>query len=232
MRWLLVMVVAACNGAITPPPAPLGAPPPVALGAPLAIPGEGMVFAVGFRGLEVGRVQVAVGRAGWVETRPAIIVRSRGETSGLLALIGELTWEMATTIDLEDGTPLRVVEDSHLVFRGKPEDHHRDRTTPEAHSIHSAATGLRGWRSTVGQRVRFEMRIDAAHLDVDLRDAGRELLASAGKPAVRYEGVARSKFPFKLWISDDAARVPLLLRASTKWGAVTVELIEYVAPRD
>jgi hypothetical protein len=33
-----------------------------------------------------------------------------------------------------------------------------------------------------------------------------------------------------VWISDDAARVPLRMRAATKWGAVSADLIDYVAP--
>jgi hypothetical protein len=72
----------------------------------------------------------------------------------------------------------------------------------------------------------------SGHLPLQFQESAHEFLDRAGQPAVRYDGVARGKFPFKIWISDDTARVPLRMETSTKWGAVVVELVEYNAPRD
>ena len=190
-----------------------------------------MVFELTFRGLRAARVQVAVGQPGWVDGKPSIIVKSHGETDGLVALIGELDWTLATTMHLVDGTPLLVEEDAIVKFRGKTETN-RERSTDARHTIHSSVCVLRGWRSTPGQEGSLVMRVDQAHIDLRFHEAARELLDSAGKPAVRYDGVARGKFPFKIWISDDTARVPLRLETSTKWGDVAIELVEYNAPRD
>lgn len=228
MRGLLVVLLAGCTAVGAAPP-----PPPVPavlhpLGRPLAIPGEGMLYEVTFRGLRVGRVQVGVGEPGWFEGRRAIIVESRGVTDGIVALLGELDWQLATTIDLERGRPLLTIEEAHLTFRGKTRTE-RSRSTRDVHSIHSAAAALRGWRSAPGQHARLAVRIDAAHLELALHEAGRDLL---DQPAVRYEGVARGKYPFTIWISDDTARVPLRLRTSTRWGGIGVDLVEYTAPRD
>jgi hypothetical protein len=233
MHGLLVVLLAGCAGvaAAPPPPAPTAAPIQHPLGAPLAIAGESMEFELTFRGMRVARVQVAIGQPGWVEGRPSIIIKSHGETDGLIALIGGLDWTLATTMDLERGTPLLVVEDAIVTFRGKTETNH-ERSTDPRHSIHSAVCVLRGWRSMPGQHASLEMRIDQAHLPLQFQESAREFLDSAGKPAVRYDGVARGKFPFKIWISDDTARVPLRMETSTKWGAVVVELVEYNAPRD
>ena len=230
MRGLLVFLVGCTGVAAAPAPAPTAAVQHP-LGAPLAIPGESMIYEIAFRGLRVARVQVAVGKPGWFDGRPAIIVKSRGETDGIIALLGDLDWELTTTIDLEQGTPLETTEHAVITFRGKTETNDSTRRGG-AHSVHSAATAMRGWRSVVGQRGDFDMRIDAATLDIAITDSAREFLDSAGKPAVRYDGVARGKFPFKVWLSDDAARVPLALRTATKWGAVAVDLVEYNAPRD
>ena len=80
MRGLLPMVFVGCAGvAAAPPPAPAPAQNP--LGPPLAIAGESMIYEVTFRGLQFARVQVAVGKPGWTDGRPAIIVKSRGEIS-------------------------------------------------------------------------------------------------------------------------------------------------------
>lgn len=225
--WLM-----ACAGvAAAPPPAPAAQAPAIAtLTTPLAIPGESMVYEISFRGMRAARVQVAVGQPGWIEGRPSIIVKSRGETEGLIALIGELDWQLETTIDLERGTPLLTVEDAKVTFRGETEDHH-ERSTDSVHSIHSAVIALRGWRALANQQAQMEVQIADARLDVSLREGVHEML-DTGRPAVRYDGIARSRFPFKMWISDDLARVPLRMHTSTKWGSVAVELAEYNAPRD
>jgi hypothetical protein len=232
VHGLLVVLLAGCAGvaAAPAPPAPT-LPAVVTLGAPLAIAGESMIYEITFRGLRVARVQVAVGQAGWTDGHPSIIVKSHGETDGLIALLGELDWTLSTTMDLVRGVPLLVEEDAIVTFRGKTKTHH-DRSTSPTHSIHSAVCALRGWRSLQTQQAEVEMRIDDTELDIKLQDAAREFLESAGKPAVRYDGVASEEFPFKMWISDDLARVPLRVETSTKWGAVTVELVEYNAPRD
>ncbi|MDQ3340086.1 MAG: DUF3108 domain-containing protein [Myxococcota bacterium] len=231
MHGLLVVLLAGCAGVAAAPPPPAPAPVQHLLGAPLAIAGESMVFELTFRGMHAARVQVAVGQPGWVDGRPSIIVKSHGETDGLIALIGGLDWTLATTMDLERGTPLLVVEDAIVTFGGKTETNH-ERSTDPRHSIHSAVCVLRGWRSKPGQQASLVMRIDRAQLDLQIQESAHEFLDGVGKPAVRYEGVARGKFPFKIWISDDTARVPLRMETSTKWGAVAVELVEYNAPRD
>jgi hypothetical protein len=198
------------------------------LGTPLVVPGETMVFEISFRGLRVARVQVAVGQPGWVGGRRAIIVKSHGETDGLVAMLGGLDWLLETTIDLERGTPIESREHATITFRGKTEnsDEHR---TDDTHTIHSAVTALRGWRSSPDQHGQIELRIADARISLDVHEAGRDFI---DKPAVRYEGVARGKFPFKIWLSDDTARVPLRMQTSTKWGAIAIELVEYTAPRD
>jgi hypothetical protein len=229
MHGLLVVLLVGCAGvAAAPPPAP---PAVVPLGTPHGIPGESMVYELTFRGMPVGRVRVAVGQPGWVNGRPSIIVKSHGETDGVAAMIGELDWQLETTIDLERGIPLLTIEDAVITFRGETEKEHQ-RSTDAIHSIHSAASVIRGWRSAPNQQATFEMRIADAELSIQIHEAAREFLDSAGKPAVRYDGIVRRKYSYQLWISDDAARVPLRLQTATKWGDVSIDLVEYNAPRD
>src|SRR5688572_10708036 len=108
MRGLVVIVLVGCAGASAqsaqpaPSAQPLVAPVPAVVGleTPLAFAEEAMSYAIRFRGFQVARVQVAVGKPGWFEGRPAIIVKARGATDGVVALIGDIEWELATTIDL------------------------------------------------------------------------------------------------------------------------------------
>ena len=204
---------------------------PVVLDKPLAFADEAMAYAISFRTVHVARVQVAVGKPGWFEGHPAIILKARGATDGVLALLGSIDWQLETTIDLQNGDALHMKEDATATIAGETNVVHRD-FDPIKHTVLSAATVLRGWHSTPNQRAQFDLRIDGADLDIDIHEAAREFLGAQQKPTVRYEGTAAAESPFQLWISDDIARVPLALHASTKWGTIDMSLVDYDAPRD
>jgi hypothetical protein len=212
-------------------PAAVAPPAEVALDKPLAFADETMAYAISFRTVHVARVQVAVGKPGWFEGRPAIIVKARGATDGVLSLIGTINWQLETTIDLENGSPLHMKEEATATVAGETNEVHRDHA-PSEHTVLSAATVLRGWRSMPNQQAKLDLRIDAADIDVEIHEVAHEFLEAQAKPAVRYAGTARSSSPFQLWISDDIARVPLALHAATEWGSIDMELVDYDAPRD
>ena len=232
MRCLWLLVATGCSGL----PAPTTSATTVHLeGKPLAVPGETMEFRVTLRGIAIGLVQTAVGKPGWVDGRRAIIVRSHGKTDGVLSLIGDLAWDLTTTIDLERGAPIDDHEESWLAFR---DDHEHERTdhTWDAddrhHDIHSAVTAVRGWQAEVGQRAELDVAIAGARLRAGLWRAGSGYLASAKQPAVRYDGSVRDRFHFVAWLSDDAARVPLRLETESELGGIAVELVDYRVPAD
>jgi hypothetical protein len=237
MRSAAVAVIAVglagCAQGLTKSPKPDGPPTSELAGQTFGVPGEAMEFQVALRGVTVGRVVVSVGKPGFVDGRRAIIVRSRGTSAGFLSLISDLRWELTTTLDLDTGLPIHEIEESWLQIKGEPEHHRDERTWGErGYNLHAAAGALRGWQSRAGQRATFDVTIDHNQLDVELWESARELLASAQEPAVRYDGIVRGKYHFAVWISDDEARVPLLLRTDTKWGAVAVELVRYDPPID
>ena len=235
MRWvLLVLPTFGCTLAT-----PLAEAPRSVTVEPstptYGVPGESIEYRCKLRGLTVATVQVAVGQLGWVDGRQAIIIRSHGYSDGLLSTITDFTWELTTTLAPDTGYPIRDSEQARLVFNGHEErtDRQRDWTDSDhLHDLHSAAGVLRGWAAEPGRHVSFEVVIDEAQIAIELWQAGREYLPAAHAPAVRYEGMARGKYHFAIWVSDDKARVPLLVRTDTKWGAVTVELVDYQAPPD
>lgn len=198
-----------------------------------AVPGESLEYRVALRGMTVGNVVVAVGEAGIVDERPAIIVRSRGTSGGVLSILSELRWELKTVIGLDDGSPISEEEITDATFAGKHEHDDQSRTWEAGDrelNIHAAAGALRAWRSKPGEKLAFDVSIAGAHLPVALTDAGREYLAAAKLPAVRYDGIAAEKYAVSIWISDDVSRVPLRLEAASRWGKLQVELTSYDAP--
>jgi len=233
MRFCAVVVLVGCSQGFANSPKPDAPATNGLAGQTFGVPGEAMEYQVALRGMTVGKVQVAVGKAGWVDGRPAIIVRSRGTSAGLVSLLSDLRWELTTTLDMATGVPIHELEETWFEDDGEPRHNHDDHDWDgDGYNVHAAAGAVRGWKSRVGQRSSFEVTIDHFDVHVEIWDAAREFLAAAKQPAVRYDGIARDKWTFSVWISDDEARVPLLLRTGTKWGDVTVELVRYDPPSD
>ena len=195
-------------------------------------PGETMEFVVTLRGLTIGRVQTAVGQPGWVNGRRSIIVKSRATVEGLIAVFSEYLGELTTTLDLERGTPIEMHKEEWMVLDGNRDHNEYHRTwSDETHDPHSAAGVLRGWRSQPGDRGAVTMWFGGGST-VEVIDAGRVVFPDGNRPAVLYEGTAEGDHRFTVWISDDAARVPLRMQASTKFGVVNAELVHYEAAPD
>jgi Protein of unknown function (DUF3108) len=112
------------------------------------------------------------------------------------------------------------------------------------HDAHSAMAQLRGWKAAPGT-VRTVHVIGGRRVwRVDVKYVGEETIGTAtgNRRAVVFEGVsfrarrdlqAETNKParkFRVWLSDDADRVPLKVVASTELGEVVMELTEYARP--
>lgn len=230
----LALLGCAVAPAATPAPASKAAAlqPAVRLARLHGNPGETMEFVITLRGITVGRVQTAVGQPGTIDGRSAVIVKSRATAEGMIAVFTEYLGELTTTLDLEAGVPIDMRKEEWIVFRGKRDhnEYHRTWEDDGTHDFHSAAGVLRGWRSRPGERGAARMWFGGG-VEVEVVDAGRMIFPTGNRPAVRYDGTVADR-RFTVWISDDAARVPLRMHATTKWGAVEAELVHYEAPRD
>lgn len=205
--------------------------PAVQLARVHGVPGEAMEYEFALRGIPVGRAVVAVGELGWIEGRRALIVRGRGQSAGLAALLAEMVWEMTTTVDLDNGYVIRSHEETTITFDGETDREIQRLGDERAHDVMSAVGAVRAWRSTPSQRAVISIRFGGSSIDGALVDASHEFLPSADRPAVKYTGSFEERFPFTGWVSDDDARVPLKFECETPLGTVTAELVDYRAPR-
>jgi hypothetical protein len=232
MRFAVLALVG-CS-ALSPVPSKTATDTPSVVHGIFGVPGEKMEFRVRLRGIVVGNVRVAIGEPGVVERKQSIIVRSRGETSGVLSLIGKLAWELQSTLDLDRGLPIVNHEEfwAELVAGEKEHDKKKAHWSEHDshHDAHSAVGRFRGWRSKLGDRMQLEVRIAEARLDVAAHHAGRDYIAGAKAHAIRYEGVIAGRFKFAAWVSDDPSHVPLRFQTTSKWGAIEVDLVEYRLP--
>lgn len=233
---LALLVLSGCATALARSPTPEGSPAEIvveSLAVGYAIAGETMDFDVRLHAVTLGHLQLGVGEPGDYEGRHSVIVKSRGGSTGLASMIGDLSWEMTTTIDVETGYVVVEHEQQSSQLAGKHEQRETHRGWEHEsmhHNVLSAVGALRGWRSQPGARARIDLFVEYLMFRLEVEDAGREIIGTT--PAVRYAGVIDDEHGITIWISDDTARVPLRMRAVTELGDVEAELVHYEAPRD
>ena len=121
---------------------------------------------------------------------------------------------------------------------------HFDFRTHLPHDAHSAMADVRQWRAPMGAR-RTVFVVGGRRLwRTDLTMGPREsLVTKMGNYAtIRLDGVAyrargslaidekRKPRKFTVWVSDDADRVPLRVKASTELGDILIDLVDYQRP--
>jgi len=229
MRTLLFAAACGCNHVPLAAPPAAGAATTDAPGHAFAVPDETMEFRASLRGITLGYFTTAVGRPGWIDQRHAIIVRSAGHSDGVASLLGDIRYELQTTVDLDAGFPISDREEAWVEFAGQHEHQTGHYAGDHQHDPHSFAGMLRGWHSEPGNRTEARIGVGGGHFSVELWHAKTEVVA--GKPAIRYDGRTH-RAPFSIWISDDTARVPLAFRAESPLGTVAVDLVDYHVTTD
>lgn len=116
--------------------------------------------------------------------------------------------------------------------------------TTTVHDAHTAMAQLRGWKGTKGQ-TRTVFVVGGRRLwRIDVTYAGEETIGGAlgNRRAIVFDGKsyraksnmkAESDKPartFKVWLTDDADRVPLKVTAATELGDIAMDLVEYNRP--
>ncbi len=127
---------------------------------------------------------------------------------------------------------------------GKPHNYKVELGKQPVFEAHSAMAQLRGWRPAPGTMKQVFIIGGRRLWRIDVKVAGYETIGSAlgNRKAVHFEGASfkaranmtlESEKPqrtFSVWLSDDADRVPLQLKASTELGEIVMDLTEYNRP--
>jgi hypothetical protein len=200
---------------------------PPSLGPPTALPvvggifrpGEAMRFELSLRGVVGGEASVAVGSPGLVAGKRVIIVRSRTESAGVVAMFKEVRDEVTTWVDLDTGLPLEqraavkfgkkqmTIEtkfaggrpgsfDLAVMRSGSAAPRFAHQSMPAdiaAFDAHSVIGALRAWRAEEGQHAYF-FALVGRHLwqnTVRLTRHERVRTRLGRFDALRIDGVAR-----------------------------------------
>ena len=276
LATLMAVGAAACGaggsgGRSSGEPAPsMGTPTALPVVGGVFRPGESMRFDLSLRGIVGGEASVAVGSPGLVEGKRVIIIRSRVESAGVVAVFKAVRDDVTTWVDLDSGLPVGHLADVKFGKRemiietkfasgtagGFDVEVRRGSSAPRrvahqsmpadlaAFDAHSVIGALRAWHADEGQHVYFYALVGRHLWQSTIRLTRRERLRTRlGRfDALRIDGVARrltrdlredpKKPPryYTLWLSDDDARLPLLVTGKTEYGEVKAELVEYTAP--
>lgn len=222
---LLVAGLAACGAGGSGGKASNDAPPN--LGPPTALPvvggifrpGESMRFELSLRGIVGGQASVAVGSPGRLDGKRVIIVRSRVESTGVVAMFKDVRDEVTTWVDLDTGLPLEhhaavkfgkkamTIEtkfaggqagsfDLAVLRQGNDSPRVAHQSMPAdiaAFDAHSVIGALRAWRAEEGQHAYF-FALVGRHLwqnTVRLTTHERVRTRLGRFDALRIDGVAR-----------------------------------------
>lgn len=220
--WFLVALAACAGGDAKPPPqkpaaaAIAPAPPAQTQHGELGLePGETMGFELELAGVTAGEAQLAVGQVGDQDGHKAIVVTSRAATSGVAAMLKQVTDQSTTVIDADTGRPLQldthvdtggVVTTGHATFAGsvatvtysKQGDDHVTSYTVDfgqvpVHDTHSAMAELRGWHGARGQQHSVYVVGGKRLWRIDVKVAGTESIDTqlgGRRRAVKLEGAA------------------------------------------
>lgn len=119
-----------------------------------------------------------------------------------------------------------------------------DAKTTVLHDMHTAMAAIRGWRAAPGT-VRTVHLIGGRRIwKIDMKYIGEETIGSkvGNRRAIVLEGTSfrarrdltaepgKATRTFRVWLSDDADRVPLKCSASTELGDIVMDLVEYARP--
>jgi hypothetical protein len=206
---------------ITEAPASLGPPTALPVVGGVFLPGEEMRFELSLRGILGGEAAVAVGQAGRVDGKRVVIVSSRVESAGVVAMFRQVRDEVTTWVHLDTGLPLS--HSAHVVFGDKesfietkfaagqngPFDvevrskrsgqelrrilHQAMPEGQAAFDPHSVMGALRAWRPENGQHAYFFVLVGRHLWQNTVRLTGRERMRTRlGQfDVIRVDGVAQ-----------------------------------------
>ncbi len=114
----------------------------------------------------------------------------------------------------------------------------------EVHDAHTAMARVRTWRAEPGDRLGMWMIGGRRIWRSEIWPVGHEVIGTrlGNQAAIRLDGTSHRARPdltldpskpprrFTVWLSDDADRVPLLVKAHTEYGELTIELVDYQHP--
>lgn len=214
-------------------------------------PGEKISFNIRYLSMSVGQAEVEVTRDPERDLWP---IEARAWTRGLFGKVHPMEQDFRSLFDPEQvratGSDLRFEEKGKLRTervringeqaqvlirnKGKVTDEVRD-VPPEAHDILSAIFHLRSLPMKVGDEMQVPIFTGHHHWMLTAKVEKRERVSTdhASMPALvlscrtHFKGKFKSSKELRVWISDDALRVPVRIDAEFALGTMRATMSDY-----
>jgi len=250
--WAAAAVLVLCGGrAATAGPAPgtaSSAAGPAGDRLPFG-PGEDLRFAVKFGPVRAGSARMKVEGTSLRDGVPTVRIVSTAESSRFFSTFFEVRDRVESTWSLTDGLPRRFERNVHEGSYRKQESVIFDRSAnvaryadgrtveipPRAYDVLSAFYYVRGLDLSPGTVVRFPNHNGGKNYDLAVRVLRREKIeVDAGKfsclviePDLTGAGLFKQEGKLTIWITDDARRMPVLMKSKVAVGSIVAELEKY-----
>jgi len=204
---------------------------PIAVRELVLIPQEKMIWDVQWKGLTIGRVELAVGDDD---------VHSRFQTGAIVSTMTSVHHELATALDRAGARPASQHEtlvvdgdtrtiDAAFDDAGYRIDDGAPRATPgvRVHTLHTALGALRAWARPGAQPGFLTVLVAGEPLRLELAEPVAEALQD--RPALRIDGRVRGgqqPASITIWLRAGEDRTPLRIELASETARVTAELVE------
>jgi len=219
---------------------------PLAVAALTLPPGESLLWDVHWKGITIGRAELAVSERE---------VRSRFKTDMLVSTVVSVQYELETVLDRAaarassatesltiDGETKHVVatfDDASYAVNGDGNGGERFFSLPDGnpgHTLHSALGAVRAWAAPdarpgflflvhAGQPVR----LDVARPVVEALQGTQEMKALRIECRVHPQDKKTEPFAVTLWLTDDDKRTPIRIAVTNGSEHIAAELIDTTA---
>ena len=210
--------------------------------------GESLVFQLSWLGIVGGTAELRVEPPAEHEGTLAYRITSRARSNDFFSKIYPVDDQIESLVEARSFRSLRY--EKHLSEGGKRREElvrfdpvrnvasEKGTETPTPAQVLDALAALywvRGAELVVGKslqvpvhanRRNYQLTIDVLARE-KLRTAFGERMAWKLEPRQQYEGVFAKKGRLWVWLSDDAGRLPLLMKSTLTIGSIAARLVEY-----
>ncbi len=218
--------------------------------------GERLEYELSWGGIKAGTAVLEVPERLWVGDRAVYKLVSTARSNRFVSLFHKVDDRIESLMDAEGMYSHRITvrqregnrkRDKEMWF---DQENHTVRVIKEGRNeqfsipprVQDALTVLYYFRSVpnvpIGGSVFVDVHEDGKNWQLEIRVEGRERLETPvgtydtikTKAAVRYEGIFLDRGDMNIWFTDDARRVPLLMRSKIKIGHISAVLVKMQVP--
>lgn len=213
-------------------------------------PGEELVYAVKFGPIRAGTAVLSVVGVEWANGGRCYRLKSTVRSSGLFSTFFPVDDLTESWMDIEEMFSRRYVrivnegnyhrhdavqidQERNLAFYFPKGDSMK--VEPRTQDVLSVLYYARGLPLDVGQSVIIPGHVDRKNSPVEIRVLKREeVKVPAGvfqcgvvEPILKADGLFKKEGRITLWVSDDANRIPVIVKTKVKVGSITAVLESY-----